>query len=333
MSIHFKLVGIENYNKKVLIYEVKKNESDELSFTVNDIFNFIISLIGNKIDDALELEKIKKEFKNNFQELKLIYSSKAINAEEKYNIEKDVVKDVYIFTQNLEIRNKYMDIFEEYGTLLESIKVNELKVKEVEQSKLEKKYHEKLEDESYEDDILTEEQISKSNLDIIELFKNKRFISLFEIYIQEPELFDYFSSYVSCGNIVNEDNEINETDDIKISLEISKDNDIEFCSIQEEQNLGDKKEEPNLGDKKEEQNLGDKKEEQNLGDKKEEQNLGDKKEEGFKYNNSLSSLKKILKDINIEYDDQKLRNLLETYAGFINMPLRHILYNSCNDSN
>ena len=63
MSLQFKLVGIEDYNKKVLIYKVKKDENGELSFTVNDIFNFIISLVGNKIDDALKLEKIKKEFK------------------------------------------------------------------------------------------------------------------------------------------------------------------------------------------------------------------------------------------------------------------------------
>jgi hypothetical protein len=311
MSLHFKLVGIENYNKKVLIYKVKKKESGEISFTVNDIFNFIISLIGNKVDDPLKLEQIKKEFNNNFQELKLIYSSKAINAEEKYNIEEDVVKDVYIFTQNIDIRNKYKDIFEEYGTLLENIKVKE--VKEDVKSKLDNKYHEKLVDESYEDDILTEDEISKSNFDIIELFKNKRFISLFEIYKEEPELFDYFSSYVSCGDIVNDEDDINEADDIEISLEINEDNDDKSISKQEEHILADEKEEQNLSDKQEE--------------------LKSDKQESFKYDDSLSSLKKILKDINIEYDDQKLRNLLETYAGFINMPLRHIVYNSCNNSN
>ena len=89
----------------MLIYKVKKDENGELSFTVNDVLTFIISLVGNKIDDALKLEKIKKEFKDNFSELKLIYSSKAINADEKYNVEDDKVESVY-FTQNIEIRNK-----------------------------------------------------------------------------------------------------------------------------------------------------------------------------------------------------------------------------------
>ena len=32
----------------------------------------------------------------------------------------------------------------------------------------------------------------------------------------EPELFDYFSSYVSCGNIINDEDEVNEDDDSKL---------------------------------------------------------------------------------------------------------------------
>ena len=307
MSLQFKLVGIEDYNKKVLIYKVKKDEKGELSFTVNDIFNFIISLVGNKIDDALKLEKIKKEFKDNFSELKLIYSSKAINADEKYNVEDDKVESVYIFTQNIEIRNKYKEIFNEYGTLLESIKEFK-KVKEVKESKLDKKYNEKLVDESCEDDVLTEEQIANSNLDIIELFKNKRFLSLFEIYKEEPELFDYFSSYVSCGNIINDEDEVNEDDDSKLDTkqDTGSNDNIEHKDFK-------------LEEEEEEKDL--------KSDISEEvSNL----EKEFEYTDSLNSLIKILKDINIEYDIEKLKQLLITNSGFINLPLRQIVYNSCN---
>ena len=262
MSLHFKLVGIEDMNKKILIYKVEKKENDIYSFDINDIFNFIVSYVEKKITDESELDKIKKEFKSDFSELKLIYDKHPINAEKEYVIEQDKVMSVYVFTSNLDIRKKYHEIFQEYGTLLKEI--NEKK-EEKKEPELDKKLEEKLEDE---DDVLSDEQVIESNSDIVNLFKDSDFINLIRIYKNKPDLFDYLSSYVSCGDILSN-------------------------SSDEETSNGSNPEE-------------------------------------FKYNESLSSLEKILKEINIEYNVDDIKKLLEDYSGFINIPLRYILYKSCN---
>jgi hypothetical protein len=57
----------------------------------------------------------------------------------------------------------------------------------------------------------------------------------------------------------------------------------------------------------------------------------DDKLTNFKYTDSYNKIVEILKLINIEVNELELKKLLIKNNGFINIPLRYILYNSCND--
>ena len=66
--------------------------------------------------------------------------------------------------------------------------------------------------------VLSKDDIKKVNSSLLDIYKDDDFKTLIKIYYTKPELFDYLSKFLSCGNIV-EDIDNNSDDDESFDYE------------------------------------------------------------------------------------------------------------------
>ena len=175
MPIIFKLVGIriESSMKNEMYFE-NFNEP-EISF--EDIKKFFLSL----------------GFTEKYIEgTKFIIDSETIHIDKSYKIESNEQKIIYVFTMETPIKQELIKIFSKFGFFQEK------EIIVVDAEVIDENISKPIpEDEIQFDDSIIEE----SNLETIKLFKNENFNKLLKIFIEEPELFKTFSSYIISGDV------------------------------------------------------------------------------------------------------------------------------------
>ena len=202
MPVHFKLVG----------------------YTSNDNNNCIVKQCHfinlELINSIMKTYEISDE---EFSQIKFITDSETIKGDKVYSVTLDNERIIHIFTSNSEIREKLKDIFRVNGEVVpkKANKLNSLSLgnlptvssnlvlTEPEPKYLDEKYRQSLirgdieeEEEEEEEDILTEDDITELNSNIIRTFGDDDFKTLFKIYHTKPELFSMLYSFISSGDIV-----------------------------------------------------------------------------------------------------------------------------------
>ncbi len=173
MSIRLKLVSSKEVKKKHIILE-----NCEV-ITLEYIYN-IFKEYGVNIEDL--------------KNTKFITSSEPIkDINKEYITKKDEIRNMYIFTPQTLIKERFESIFDKNGKFTEDD--NKKNIIE----KLDDKYTKKLDD----DHILSEKEISDVNYETENLLNNKDFLSLLNIYKNNPKLFEIFYKFISSGDIIN----------------------------------------------------------------------------------------------------------------------------------
>ena len=188
MSVILRLVGnfIDEDNKSFM-YELKINNIKLINY--NSIKTHLISL-G-------DIEEEKFEF------ISMTYDGKNLNFTSFENIF-DEEKRVWLFCAKKEIRQEIIDIFESNGYKF-TMNINIQNKSESSDS----------EDSDDSDDLeisnnVIEQKVLPDSINVddvnqetIKLFEDPDFVKLFQIYLQKPVLFKKFYMYISNGNIPN----------------------------------------------------------------------------------------------------------------------------------
>jgi hypothetical protein len=165
MSIIFKLIGI-NENNITLTIKLTNNNIN-LKF-LQELF---VSININK-------DEIKK--------IKFITDSEQIKTNKNILIKDGEEKIIFIFTSDLELRNKILVLF------------NEKKCIQIEDNNL----------------FLTNDIINNINDNSIKLFMDPDFRNLISIYLRKPELFGILAQYIQYEDITIKNNNIQNFNDL-----------------------------------------------------------------------------------------------------------------------
>ena len=190
MSVILRLVGnFIDENNKSFMYELKINNIKLINY--NSIKSHLISL-G-------DLEEEKFEF------ISMTYDGKNLNFNSFENIMDDE-KRVWLFCAKKEIRQEIIDIFESNGyKFIMNINIQNKSDLELSDS----------DDSDDSDDLeissnIVEQKILPDSINVddvnqetIKLFEEPDFVKLFQIYLHKPVLFKKFYMYISNGNIPN----------------------------------------------------------------------------------------------------------------------------------
>ena len=194
MKIVLRLVGYtEIINSSKYIYEI-----EFFSPKLNSIIikNHLIKFEGSDINDE-ELDNC-------------IFTCNTINLkkEELDEPSDDVIKKVYVYVINSEIKNKLISLFKTNGELAflgvnntpvitTPVLTNEEKTESSSESSSEEEEEDE-EDKEDEDDSENEVIVSPN----INYFDDPDFVNLIRIYNNKPELYKNFYKYISSGNII-----------------------------------------------------------------------------------------------------------------------------------
>ena len=188
MSLILRLVGnfIDEYNKSFM-YELKINNIKLINY--NSIKSHLISL-G-------DLEEEKFEF------ISMTYDGKNLNFNSFENINDDE-KRVWLFCAKKEIRQEIIDIFESNGYKF-TMNINiQNKSESLDSDDSDDSDDLEMSNNIVEQKILPDSiNVDDVNHETIKLFEEPDFVKLFQIYLHKPVLFKKFYMYISNGNIPN----------------------------------------------------------------------------------------------------------------------------------
>lgn len=175
MPVLFKLVGIQM--SQGIKTDMKFNKFDESKGTIN---------IKEVKDFFTELGLAEND------QVKFITESQTMSADKEYKVNKDTEKIVYVFTLNTDIKSVLVEIFKEKG---------EESSNKVEEKKVDTNISKPI---PFEKIKIDDSVIENSNIETVKLFEEEDFKSLLSIFINNPNMYQRFSSYITSGDVVIE---------------------------------------------------------------------------------------------------------------------------------
>lgn len=175
MPVLFKLVGIQM--SQGIRTDMKFNKFDESKGTIN---------IKEVKDFFTELGLAEND------QVKFITESQTMSADKEYKVNKDTEKIVYVFTLNTDIKSVLVEIFKEKG---------EESSNKVEEKKVDTNISKPI---PFEKIKIDDSVIENSNIETVKLFEEEDFKSLLSIFINNPNMYQRFSSYITSGDVVIE---------------------------------------------------------------------------------------------------------------------------------
>ena len=202
MPVLFKLVGIQM--SQGIKTDMKFNKFDESKGTIN---------IKEVKDFFTELGLAEND------QVKFITESQTMSEDKEYKVSKDTEKIVYVFTLNSDIKSVLVEIFKEKGEESTS-KVGEKK----EDTNISKPI-------PFEEIKIDDSIIKNSNIETVKLFEEEDFKSLLSIFINNPNMYQRFSSYITSGDVVIESEKFSSSkeEDYSQQLEEIKKLNIKVC--------------------------------------------------------------------------------------------------------
>lgn len=202
MPVLFKLVGIQM--SQGIKTDMKFNKFDESKGTIN---------IKEVKDFFSELGLAEND------QVKFITESQTMSPDKEYKVNKDSEKIVYVFTLNSDIKSVLVEIFKEKGEESTS-KVAEKKV----DTNISKPI-------PFEEIKIDDSIIESSNIETVKLFEEEDFKSLLSIFINNPNMYKRFSSYITSGDVVIESEKFSPSkeEDYSQQLEEIKKLNIKVC--------------------------------------------------------------------------------------------------------
>ncbi len=152
-------------------------------------------------------------------EIKFITNSERMNHPEKsYLVTPNEDRDIFIFTANINLKQKLLDIFIKQGAVIQQNSQSyQSSDQNTEQPSVSKSYQYNQPvypdpeickpitmKESEPIPKLTNELIDTMNVKSVSLFADQDFKSLISVYLRRPELFGIMAQYVQHGNVVEE---------------------------------------------------------------------------------------------------------------------------------
>ena len=188
MPITYKLVGIE-------MGSGIKNEMNHQEWD-DELTNIDINMVKSFF--------IKLGCPEDLNELKFITDSETMNVDKTYPVNKDTTRFIFVFTMNVELKSKLKEIFNQHGVYVEkqNTKVQSIKVQPVQANQVQKVDEELLKPIPEDKIVIDNDTIIKSNEETIKLFSEKDFQELLRIYVNNPNIFKRFASYISSGNVM-----------------------------------------------------------------------------------------------------------------------------------
>lgn len=197
MPITYKLVGIE-------MGSGIKNEMNHQGWD-DEVTNIDINIVKSFF--------IKLGCPEDLSELKFITDSETMNIDKMYPISKDSTRVIFVFTMNLELKNKLKEIFNQHGFHIQKQESCVKPVQTQPESQVQKMDEELLKPIPEDQIKIDDETIMKSNEETVKLFNEVNFKTLLKIYVEDPNMFKRFASYISSGDVMI--SALMETDDSK----------------------------------------------------------------------------------------------------------------------
>lgn len=190
MPLLFKLIGQFKDNKS---YQIRDNFEGLVTLNLlEEYFGFL----GVNQDELSRVKFITEQIKNR---------------ETVYSVKSNEERTIFIFTSDIQLRNKLADIFMKEGFNEDkqlAPKINTTQTSNVNQKLVDSNICKPLKDESTEEKLelilpkLTNETIKTINSKSVSLFLDADFKSLISIYRRRPELFSTLAKFVQNGDIV-----------------------------------------------------------------------------------------------------------------------------------
>lgn len=193
MSIIYKLVGGVINNTSKSKNEIEDKNFNKSSIQLEDVSNFFDKLGLEDVQNVKIIIDIEKEL---------------MIPDKEYNIEPGKNRLIYIFSMDAEVKKKLIKIF-----------TNE--ISNVESKLLERPL-------PFSEVKINDKVIQRSNVETIELFNDENFLKLLHVYKTNPGMFKTFSSYITSGNVVIDNDKFSETEkkDFSEELKVIKNLDI-----------------------------------------------------------------------------------------------------------
>ena len=195
-----------------LVFKIVGYTADKKQHEIKDPFNGPINLRL-----LYELYKVWGLSEDEIHNIKFITDSEQIkNPDKNFNVSENEDRVIFVFTSNIDVRQKLREIFIREGTEVqlntESSDINDAteKTKTVTIQLPNKEPDPEICEpmiQSIKVDpipVLTPEIINVMNIKSISLFGDQDFRNLISIYIRKPELFSVVGKYVQNGNVIEE---------------------------------------------------------------------------------------------------------------------------------
>jgi hypothetical protein len=192
MPISYKFIAVQVSSKINLTME-HQDEIIDGYIDYNIIKNYFLNI---SINSSLTNETKSNELNDDdITNIKFIFNNQnmSLNEEEKYIIDDNEIKVIYIVTVDNQTKFKLLNIFNKYG-----YNPNETNKCSIEDTLIPDTPDQTVSNDS----CFTDEIIQKSNEETIKLFKNKDFNTLLQIYKNNSNIFNIFSSYISNGDVI-----------------------------------------------------------------------------------------------------------------------------------
>lgn len=179
MSVLYRLIGIKiNESTKTDLIHEGLDENKEF-ITIHEVKGYFESLDCTGSSDVL----------------KFITDTETMKDDKKYSISLKDKRVIYVLSLDDRLKEKITNIFSSKGFVQEKRNVTK-----------EKKINPNLSKPIPLDEIKIDENIiDDSNNETIKLFHDNDFLNLLRIYEDNPDMFKRFSSYVSSGDIILND--------------------------------------------------------------------------------------------------------------------------------
>ena len=188
MPIHFRLVGQTGKVNKVIVKPI----------------------IGNiKLNVIYSIFKFYEMTDDELSQMKFITESETVKDPDKeYKVDAIEIRVIHVFSINMEVRKKLRTIFNTHGIVIENKESTTSSSERTTSGysirrQIDSKFSQPLPDVKKEEDVLSKDDISEINKNIIKIFSDKDFKRLFKIYHNKPELFSLLYSFISSGDIID----------------------------------------------------------------------------------------------------------------------------------